>query len=150
MALEVERPDPPDLSGPGDPGDYDAVEEPEEWTGDDAPRRALAEMLEAGAWEDAFEEWRRGTSLSAEQFQAVVDLSVIDRFDFHYNPNAEDVGYRAPELLDDRPAPYDAALDRDDVQEIEGQLDDLGRIVSEVLENDYIDRSSEEFGYDWE
>jgi len=30
MTLDVEIPDPPTLSGPQDPGDYDAVDEPEE------------------------------------------------------------------------------------------------------------------------
>jgi hypothetical protein len=29
MTLDVEIPDPPTLSGPQDPGDYDAVDEPE-------------------------------------------------------------------------------------------------------------------------
>jgi hypothetical protein len=150
MSLDVDRPEPPRLSGPGDPGDYDAVEEPEEWTGNEQPREALSEMLSAGAWEDAFEEWRRGTSLSVEQFRAARELGTFERLDFHYNPTAEDVGYRAPSLPEDAETLADAGLDRDDAREIEGQLDDLGRIVSEVLENDYIHRSSEEFGYDWE
>ncbi|MFB6084792.1 MAG: hypothetical protein ABEJ94_11175 [Halorientalis sp.] len=146
MTLDVERPDPPRLSGPGDPGDYEAVEEPAEWTGDEEAREALSDMLSAGAWEDAFEEWRRRTSISVEQFRAARDLGVFERLDFHYNPTAEDVGYRAPAV----PADADAGLDREDARETEEELDDLGRIVSEVLENDYIHRSSEEFGYDWE
>ena len=150
MTLDVERPDPPRLSGPGDPGDYEAVEEPTEWTGDDAPREALAEMLAAGAWEDAFEEWRRETALSVEQFRTARELELFQRLDFHYNPNAEDVGYRVPSLPEGPEALADAGLDKGDAREIEGELDDLGRIVSEVLENDYIHRSSEEFGYDWE
>jgi hypothetical protein len=150
MSLDVEVPDPPRLSGPGDPGDYESVEEAEEWTGDDAPRRALSEMLSAGAWEDGFEEWRRGTSLSVAQFEATRELGAFQRLDFHYNPTAEDVGYRAPSLPEGPDTLAEAGLDRDDAREIEGELDDLGRIVSEVLENDYIHRSSEEFGYDWE
>ncbi|AQL43518.1 hypothetical protein BV210_12795 [Halorientalis sp. IM1011] len=150
MTLDVEVPDPPRLSGPGDPGDYDAVDEPEEWTGDEEAREALSDMLSAGAWEDAFEEWRRGTSLSVEQFRAARELGTFQHLDFHYNPTAEDVGYRAPSLPEGPDALAEAGLDRDDAREIEGELDDLGRIVSEVLENDYIHRSSEEFGYDWE
>jgi hypothetical protein len=36
--LDVETPDPPRLRGPQDPGEYDAVDEPDEWTGDESPR----------------------------------------------------------------------------------------------------------------
>jgi len=44
MTLDVEIPDPPTLSGPQDPGDYDAVDEPE-WTGDDTRREALSDFF---------------------------------------------------------------------------------------------------------
>jgi hypothetical protein len=56
MTLDVEVPDPPALDGPGDIGDYDAVEEPEDRPGEDGRRDALAEFLAEGAWEDAFGE----------------------------------------------------------------------------------------------
>ncbi|RXK51835.1 hypothetical protein [Halorientalis pallida] len=148
MTLDVERPDPPRLGGPGDPGDYDAVEEPAEWAGEDAPREALAEMLSAGAWADAFEEWREVTSLTDDQFRVVRELGLIERFDFLWNPAAEDVGYLVPKVPSDRPD--GGTLDRDERQEIEEELDELGRIVSDVLETDYVHRSSEEFGYNWE
>jgi len=150
MTLDVEVPDPPALDGPGDIGDYDAVEEPEDRPGEDGRRDALSEFLTEGAWEDAFGEWAGHTYLSAAQFEAVVDMGLVDRFDFYWNESAEDVGYLAPAVPDERPAPYDDRLDRTDVADIEEALDELGRTVSEVLENDYVDRGSEAFGYTWE
>jgi hypothetical protein len=148
MTLDVARPDPPRLSGPSDPGDYDAVEEPAEWTGEDAPRAALAEMLSAGAWADAFEEWREVTTLSDDQFRTVRELGLIERFDFLWNPAAEDVGYLVPPVPSARPD--GEPLDRDERQEMAEELDELGRIVSDVLEGDYVHRSAEEFGYEWD
>ena len=147
MTLDVETPDPPTLSGAQDPGDYDAVDEPVD-TGDDYRREALAEFLESGAWDDAFDDWADRTYLTEAEFRAVLDADLIDDLDFYWNPSAEDVGYRAPTVPTDLPASPD--LERDDIRGIEEELDDLGRTVSEVLENDYIGRSSEEFGYDWE
>jgi hypothetical protein len=147
MTLDVEIPDPPTLSGPQDPGDYDAVDEPEEWTGDDTRREALSDFLKAGAWEDAFDEWAADTYMAEDEFQTVLEFGLIEEFDFYWNQSAEDVGYRAPTVPDD--AAHDG-LDEDDVEDIEEELDSLGRTVSEVLENDYILRNGSEFGYTWE
>lgn len=147
MALDVEVPDPPTLHGPQDPGEYDAVVEVEGQPGEQPERDTLATALEAGAWADAFDDWRRDTHLSQEQFRAAVDLGLVEAFDFYLNPGAGDVGYRAPDVPEDRPAPYDEALDRTDVADIEEAFDDLGRTVSEVLENDYLVRTGEEFGF---
>lgn len=147
MTLDVEVPDPPSLHGPQDPGDYDAVDEPEDWTGDDFRREALADFLREGAWEDGFDEWREQTYISEDEFRLVLDLGMIDEFDFYWNPSAEDVGYRAPTLADDRPVSRGESLEEIDTDGIEEELDDLGRTVSEVLENDYIHRDGGEFGF---
>lgn len=147
MTLDVEIPEPPELRGPQDPGDYDSVEEIEAHPGEQPERDTLATALEAGAWDEAFDDWRRDTYLSEDQYSAVIDLELIDQFDFYWNPSAEDVGYRAPTVPDDRPAPYDEHLDRTDVQDVDEALDDLGRTVSEVLENDYVDPSDEDLGF---
>jgi hypothetical protein len=48
---------------------------------------------------------------------------------------------------DELPAPYDQTFERSDRQDVEEALDDLGRTVSEVLENDYLVRTGEEFGF---
>jgi hypothetical protein len=147
MTLNVETPDLPTLSGAQDPGDYDAIDEPED-AGDDCRREALAEFLDEGVWADAFHDWADRTSLTEAEFRAVLDADLVDEFDFYWNPSAEDVGYRAPAVPTDLSA--SPGLDRDDVRGIEVELDDLGCTVSEVLENDCVGRSSEAFGYDWE
>lgn len=149
MALDVELPDPPTLHGPQNPGEYDAVDEPAEWTGDTYRREDLAEFLRGGAWETAFEEWAHQTYLTEAEFRVVADRGLVDEFDFSWNPAAEDVGYRAPALPGDLSVSSDETLEADDIDEINEELDDLGRIVSEVLENEYIDRDGDEFGYDW-
>ena len=147
MTLDVEIPEPPTLSGPQDPGDYDSVVEIETHPGEQPERDTLATALEAGAWDEAFDDWRQDTYLSEEQFRAVLDLGLIEAFDFYLNPSAGDVGYRAPAVPDDLPAPHDETFGRSDRQDVEEALDDLGRTVSEVLENDYLVRTGEEFGF---
>lgn len=150
MAFDPEVPDPPRLDAAEDPGDYDAVEEPETRTGEEGRREALAEFLEDGAWEDAFLEWADNAYLSDEQFEAARELGLIAALDFYWNESAGDVGYLAPTLAEDLPEPWDDRLNRADRADIDEALDDLGRTTSEVLENRYIDRSSEAFGYTWE
>ena len=149
MTLDVEVPDPPTLHGPQDPGDYDVVDEPEERIGDNARREALAGFLESGAWEDAFDEWAADTYMNESEFRAVRERGLLEELDFYWNPSAEDVGYRAPTVPEDLAAEYDD-IDEDEIEDIQDELDELGRTVSEVLENDYIYRDGEEFGYSWE
>ncbi|MDF9746597.1 hypothetical protein [Natrinema salsiterrestre] len=149
MTLDVEIPDPPTLHGSRNVGDFDAVDEPDERTGDTVRREALADFLEAGAWEDAFDEWAKETYMTEGEFRVVVELGLIDEFDFYWNQSAEDVGYRAPTVPADSVAARDD-LDEHDVEDIAEELDSLGLIVSEVLETDYIHRDGEEFGYTWE
>ncbi|NUB91889.1 hypothetical protein HTZ84_08170 [Haloterrigena sp. SYSU A558-1] len=149
MALDTEVPDPPALRGSSDPGDYDAVDEPEERIGDDVRRDELEGFLRAGAWEDAFDDWADRTYLTDAEFRAVREAGLLDELDFYWNQAAEDVGYRVPSIPEDQ---FDGReeFDADTVETVEEELDDLARTVSEVLENDYIHRGSEEFGYDWE
>ncbi|ELZ15025.1 hypothetical protein NP511_02745 [Natrinema thermotolerans] len=149
MSLDVEVPDPPSLHGSQHLGDYDAVEEPDERTGDNVRREALADFLEGGAWEDAFSQWARETSLTDREFRLVREYGLFDAFDFYWNQSAEDVGYRVPSVPTDAVAAHDD-LDDVDIETIEEELESLGWIVSEVLETDYIHRDGEEFGYTWE
>ncbi|WP_226040760.1 hypothetical protein [Natrinema sp. DC36] len=149
MTLDVEVPDPPRLRGPQNPGDYDAVDEPEERTGNDTRREDLADFLDAGAWEDAFDEWSADTYLTEDEFRAVLEGGLFAELDFYWNQSAEDVGYRTPTVPDELVATHDG-LDQSDIADLEEALDSLGRTVSEVLENDYIHRDGEEFGYTWD
>lgn len=146
MSLDVETPAPPALDRPQDPGDYDAVVEPEDRVDDTPPHEALATFLQEGAWEAGFNEWRDHTYMTEDEFQLVQERGLIDEFDFYWNVATEDVGYRAPAVSDDFSG-SDNTLERGEIQGIEEELDELGRTVSEVLETDYIHRSGEEFGF---
>lgn len=147
MSLDVEVPEPPSLHGPQDPGDYDAVVEDEDGPGEQPNRDLLAEALHAGAWADAFEDWRAETDLTESQFRAVLALDLLDALDFYLESSAGDVGYRAPAVPEEPQATDERALDRADRQDVAEALDDLGRTVSEVLENDYLERTGEGFGF---
>jgi len=141
MALDVEVPDPPALRGPQTRGEYEAIDTTDERPDDDYRRAELASFLREGAWADAFEEWAGHTALSADEFETVRDRELIAALDFYWIPSEGDVGYRAPALSD---AERDAFEDPDG---IETELDSLARVVSETLENDYLLREDDEFGF---
>ncbi|WP_114579484.1 hypothetical protein [Saliphagus sp. LR7] len=147
MTLDVDIPEPPALDGPQNPDDYDAVVESDERVGDNIPREALALFLQEGAWDAGFDEWRDHTYMTEDEFRLVHEHGLIDEFDFYWNPAAEDVGYRAPSFSDGVSTLDGEPLGKGERQGIEEELDELGRIVSEVLETDYIHRGGEEFGF---
>lgn len=147
MPLDVEVPDPPRLRGGQNPGDYDAVDEVADPSGDQAGRQQLADALEAGAWAEAFDDWRQETFLTEEQYRAALEVGVLEELDFTVNPSAGDVGYRAPSVSADRLQEVSEDFGRSDAQDVEEALDELGRTASEVLENDYLERTGEEFGF---
>lgn len=146
VSLDDDIPDPPSLRGPQPRTEYEATGASQDDSGgDDYRREAIAEFLHEGAWAEAFGEWADATSLTAAEFDPVVDLGLIDEFDFYWDPSTDDVGFVAPTVPEEARADFD----RDDVEEIEGELDTLGRIVTEVLENDYLlrDDADEQFGF---
>lgn len=141
MGLDVEAPDPPSLSGPQPRGEYDAIGVGEDEQSDDHRRAAVSAALDDGAWRDAFEEWAGNTFLDRETYETARERGLFERFDFYWYPRDDAVGYRAPPV-DGEDA--DAFGDPGDVEEA---LDDLGRTVSEVLENDHLRREDDEFGF---
>lgn len=143
MALDVPVPDPPSLHGPQPRGEYEAIDNPVEYPEDDSRRADLEMILSDGAWNDAFEEWAAQTGLTAADFETVVTYGLIDEFDFYWDPSTDEVGYRSPSL----PQAARDALDTGTVDEIETELATLGRVVSEMLENDYLLRDDETFGF---
>jgi hypothetical protein len=144
MPLDVEVPDPPPLRGPRPQGAYDAVDVPEDDTGDDYRRETLADFLENGAWPDGFDEWAEDTAMTEAEYDLVADLGLFQAFDFYWDPSTDQAGYRAPSLPADLP---DRDLSDIDTNGIDNELDTLGRVVSEVLENDYLLRDDESFGF---
>ena len=140
MALDVDVPPPPTLRDPRDPGEYESVGETDE-AGDDYRREELATFLREGAWEDAFAEWAEHTYLTEGEFQAVLDADLIDGIDLYWDPAAGEVGYRTPEL------PEGAGLDGIDTEALAEEIDALARVVSDLLETEYVGREGDEFGF---
>ena len=141
MALDVEPPEPPELNAV-DPNEYDDAEV----GGDDDYRRAdLEAFLREGAWEEAFEQWAATAGVTAEQWEIVLDLDLIDRFDFFWDDFADRVGYHAPGLPEDwREREIHPALDSwGTVSAINAGLTELGQIVCETLKDEYIDWEAE-------
>lgn len=143
MTLDVPVPDPPSLDGPQPRGDYEAIDNPVEHPGDDYRREELEEILASGAWDDAFQEWASGTSLTAADFEVVQEYDLVQDFDLYWDPQTDQVGFRSPTLPDDARSDLDSGT----VSEVESELDTLGRVVSEMLENDYLRRDDETFGF---
>lgn len=141
MVLDVEAPDPPSLRGPQPRGEYEAVDVTDEEATDDYRREELAAVLREGAWQYAFEEWAEHTLLTDAEFRTVAELGLVERFDLYWDPTTDDVGYRPPTLSEEEREAFE------DPSGIEAELDSLGRVVSETLENDYLLRDEEEFGF---
>lgn len=137
MSLEVESPDPPELNemNPNEYDDADVV-------GDtDYRREELEEFLEDGAWREAFGEWADDSDMDESEWQIVVDLDLISRFDFFWDSFADRVGYHAPGLPEDWKE-RDLHPDLDSwstISSINAGLTELGQIVCDVLKDDYID-----------
>ena len=146
MTLDVTVPDPPALRGPQPRGEYDGIDSPSE-TDDDFRREEVATILAAGAWHDAFEEWASQTSLVEAEFDLVREHDLIDDFDFYWDPASDEVGYRAPTLPNAVTVEHARRDDDIDPGEVDNELDTLGRVVSEMLENDYLLRDEETFGF---
>ncbi|WP_313691644.1 hypothetical protein [Halorarum halobium] len=143
MTLDVEVPDPPSLRGPQSRDSYEAIADSPDEVGDDYRREELEAVLADGAWADAFREWATGTTLAESEFETVVELDLVDDFDFYWDPASDEVGYRSPAV----PSDAKGAFDPEDAAIVEEELDDLGRAVTEMLENDYLLRDEETWGF---
>ncbi|MGM0590782.1 MAG: hypothetical protein ACQETI_03980 [Halobacteriota archaeon] len=133
MSLDVATPDPPTIF----------VGSPEETTAYDEERRAeLQAFFEAeNAWGEAFSEWAEETQLVEDEYAAVVELGLVEAFDFYWDGEAERVDYSAPEVPDDwQTREYHSALTSwDTVSKIDEELDGLGRTVADTLTDYYVD-----------
>jgi len=141
MALDVDPPDPPELQAI-DPNEYDDTEVAEDA---DYRREELSGFLEAGAWEQAFEEWAEDTAMDQTAFDIVRDLELVDRFDFFWDSYAERVGYHAPGIPEDWKQ-RDIHPDLQSwgtVSAINAGLTELGQVVCDVLKDDYVDWETE-------
>jgi hypothetical protein len=137
MTLDVDTPDPPELSSAVDADEYDDVDV----QGQDYRREELQEFLREGAWEEAFSRWAAETDLDEEAFAIVQDLGLIQEFDFFWDSFADRVGYHAPGLPENwRERGIHPDLDSwGTVSGINAGLTELGQLVCEVLKDEYID-----------
>jgi hypothetical protein len=141
MSLDVSVPDPPELEA-HDPNEYEDAEV----VGDtDYRRDELEQFLREGAWQRAFEQWAAETDIDADTFDIIVDLEMIDRFDFFWDSYAERVGYHAPGIPEDwKEREYHPDIDSWGVASgINAAMTELGQVVCDVLKDDYIDWETE-------
>lgn len=143
MSLDVAPPDPPHLPQDRDADEYDDADV----ASDEYRREELQAFLDEGAWDEAFEEWAAGTEMTEDTWAIVRDLDLVERYDFFWDDFAERVGYHAPGLPEDwRQREIHPALSSwGTVSSINAGLTELGQVVCDVLQEEYIDW---EAGYD--
>jgi hypothetical protein len=136
MTLDVSIPEPPDLSNRGAPEEF-------EWTEDtggaeDFRREELEALLKDGAWAEGFNEWGEYMSMDEQQVRAVEDLGLFHEFDFYWDPTQDRLRADPPELPEDwAEREATASWNSSTVGAVESELQDLGDVVHEVLE-DYL------------
>jgi len=137
MTLDVEAPEPPELSTTTSVDEYDDVDV----QGEDYRRDELQEYLEEGAWERSFDEWAEHTELDESEWEIVLDLELVSEFDFFWDDFADRVGYHAPGLPEDwREREIHPDIDSwGTVSAINASLTEFGQIVCDVLKEEYID-----------
>nr|WP_216824725.1 hypothetical protein [Salinigranum rubrum] len=147
MALDIEVPEPPDLSNRGMPRAFELQDET--LGSEDFYREDLEDLLQEGAWKEGFNEWAEYTTLDEEQVRIVSDLGLFQAFDFYWDPTEDRLRIDSPTIPDDwRERDATESLSSSTVSLIDGELDDLGRAVQEVLE-DYLERDDEASDYGW-
>ena len=147
MALDIAVPESPDLSNRGMPREFEWQEET--LGSEDFYREDIEDLLEEGAWTEGFHEWREYTNLDEEHARIVSDRGLFQAFDFYWDPTEDRLRFDAPSVSDDRrERNATESLDSRAVSTIDGELDDLGRAVREVLEN-YLERDDDASDYGW-
>ncbi|SMO84303.1 hypothetical protein [Halorubrum cibi] len=139
MSLDIETPDPPELSAV-DPNEYEDADV----AGGEYRRDDLSAFLREGAWEEAFAEWAADSDLDESDWRIVEDLGLVSRFDFFWDSFADRVGYHAPGIPEDwKEKNYHDDLDSwGSVSAINAGLTELGQVVCDVLKDEYIEWES--------
>lgn len=128
MALDVELPDPPDLTNRGVPSVFEEVDEV--GPGADLRREELEVALRDGAWREAFEEWAEYTDIEDAEFRALVDRGLVGELDVFWDPGDERLRFEVPTV------PPSVGSDPD---RLENELTDLARILVGELAEGYLD-----------
>lgn len=138
MGLDVDIPEAPTLEPP--PGDED----------DEYRRKDIQNHLEGGAWEEAFNQWKRETELQADAFEIARELELFEEFDFFWDQFAQRVGYSAPGIPDDwdRAGYHDELTSWRQASSINAGLAELGQLVCDILKEEYLEWEDEDWGDD--
>ncbi|WP_266076991.1 hypothetical protein [Haladaptatus caseinilyticus] len=130
MSLDVSTPDAPTIDG----------EREDQYEPDGAKRSDLQEYLdgEENAWEEGFSEWAAETPLSEESYRIILELGLLDRLDFFWDAETEEVRYESPEIGDGWLNLHPSLDSWSAVSEINEELDDLGETVAGVLTDYYV------------
>ncbi|QSG05456.1 hypothetical protein [Halapricum desulfuricans] len=143
----MDVPEPPDLSNRGTPREFEWQDET--LGSEDFYREDIEDLLQEGAWEEGFNEWGEYTTLDEAQIRIVSDFGLFQALDFYWDPTEDRLRFDAPTIPDDwRERDATASLDSSTVSMINDEVDDLGRVVQEVLEN-YIERNDDVSDYGW-
>ncbi|MFC7175725.1 hypothetical protein [Halosegnis marinus] len=140
MSLDVDPPSPPRLAVGRDAGEYDDTDP----GSDDYRREELQDLLDAGAWEEAFGEWAATTDMDEDDWAVVADLGMTEGFDFFWDDFADRVGYHAPGIPEDwKERDLHPELDSwTTVSTVNAGLTELGGTVCDVLKEEYIEWES--------
>lgn len=135
MALDVETPNPPDLTNRSLPADVD----PEASGGNESDhyREELEEVLLDGAWEEAFNEWAAYADLSEAEFRRVHEAGLFEALDFYWDYGEE----RLRAVIPSTPAEWADESEFD--SRVTTELVDLADTVIDLLEDTYGDWSEE-------
>lgn len=141
MSLAVDPPASPTLESNVNPDEYDDADV----MGGDYRRDELQDLLESGAWNEAFEDWAVEAPMNEAEFSIATDLDLFSRFDFFWDDFAGRVGYHAPGLPEDwRERDIHPELDSwGTVSAINAGLTEFGQMVCDVLKDEYIDWEAE-------
>jgi hypothetical protein len=146
MGLDVDAPEPPELTDAIDPNEYeDATIAADDEGTVDYRRTELEELLAEGAWADAFDEWAAHTDMDESEFAIATDLGLFREYDFFWDDFADRVGYHAPGIPEDwKERSYHPDLESwGTVSAINAGLTEFGQTVCDTLKSEYIDWEAE-------
>jgi len=126
MTLDVELPEPPDLTNRGQPDGFEAANAV--GMNGEFRREAIESALRDGAWQEAFDEWAEYTDLTEAEFETIRDLGLFREFDLFWDPEEERLRATTPSV------PESADVEADTV---DAALSDLADTVLEMLNDAY-------------
>ena len=131
MALDMETPDPPDVTNRQVPRSLEEIDVRLE----DLRRGEIETALREGAWREGFEEWAEYADVDDDSVAMTVDEELYQAFDFYYDPEGDQVRAVPPSL----PQDWAEAVDASTAAELRTALDDLGETVADLLTQEYLD-----------